>query len=207
VQTEAKTLACLSKLNGRAGLYTVWIVWALAVGFGIRELLIWDGTPGAPSNAPQMWPQDSVIDRERSEKTLIMFLHPRCKCSQASLENLARATHQFHSKPHIVIVFTVPNQADGAWNDTALWGAANALSNVRVVADKDGIEARRFGAFTSGETQVYDDDGRLIFSGGITPRRGHVGMSDGLEALTAAINNASHFKGTAAVFGCRLVRS
>ena len=61
---------------------------------------------------------------------------------------------------------------------------------MRVVNDVEGVEARRFGAQTSGTTSLYSPDGRLLFSGGITSSRGHEGDNAGEDALTQAISGS-----------------
>jgi hypothetical protein len=86
---------------------------------------------------------------------------------------------------------------------------------VTVVRDDDGREARRFGVEASGETLLYDADGSLLFSGGITAARGHAGDNAGRTELVSLLNHepssrtnivdrtGSHRDATS-VFGCPL---
>jgi hypothetical protein len=76
---------------------------------------------------------------------------------------------------------------------------------VTVLDDVDGTEARRFGALTSGQVVVYDADGRLRFSGGITPARGHAGDNAGRSAIIALLEGASSASVETPVFGCSLL--
>ena len=57
------------------------------------------------------------------------------------------------------------------WARTGLWDQAEAIPGVRIWTDVGAVEARRFGAATSGLVLVYDASGRLVFQGGITPAR------------------------------------
>jgi hypothetical protein len=85
-----------------------------------------------------------------------------------------------------------------------LWGTASALPNVTVLRDDDGVEAARFGAVTSGQTLLYDANGELIFSGGITGARGHAGDNAGRRALIALLEHKEPFHRLTSVFGCSL---
>ena len=66
------------------------------------------------------------------------------------------------------MLFLKPKQSGSEWEDTELRRSVAAIPSVMVLSDVDGAEARRFGAETSGHTLLFDRDGRLLFSGGIT---------------------------------------
>jgi len=93
---------------------------------------------------------------------------------------------------------------DDAWDQTDLLKRATALPNVTVLRDDEGREAKRFGVETSGQTLLYDANGRLVFSGGITGSRGHAGENAGELALIALLNDGHADRGNANVFGCPL---
>jgi hypothetical protein len=96
--------------------------------------------------------------------------------------------------------------ADG-WEQTDLWRTAAALPGVTVVRDVDGRAAREFGAATSGQTLLYDTDGVLLFSGGITAARAHAGDSLGRQSLVALLNREPAQRSGTSVFGCKLFHS
>jgi len=79
------------------------------------------------------------------------------------------------------------------------------MPGVRLIVDHDGRETDRFGARVSGQTFLYDRDGRLRFSGGVTMSRGHVGANAGTEAIRDVMQGRPA-SATAAVFGCALPR-
>ena len=74
------------------------------------------------------------------------------------------------------------------------------------MTDENGLEAARFGAQTSGHTLVFDSNGRLVFSGGITATRGHVGANAGENAVLAALRQQIPERGRTSVFGCSLAQ-
>jgi len=83
---------------------------------------------------------------------------------------------------------------------------ARLIPGVRVILDPDGKLARRFGVETSGHTLVYGADGKLLFAGGITSSRGHLGDNAGFAAVLEIITNRSiqSARTTTPVFGCEL---
>jgi hypothetical protein len=164
-------------------------LWCAAVGFGIRELARYETTAGAAATAPARWP-DTRLPRGEGA-TVVMFLHPDCPCSRASLGELAKLDARGAT---IDIVF------EGAHG--SLWERAGDLPGATRITD-DGSEAARFGAKTSGYVVVYDRTGTQRFAGGITASRGHAGDNIGRLAVQRILDGA---KGPAqhAVFGCAL---
>ena len=88
-----------------------------------------------------------------------------------------------------------------------MWQPAARIQNVTVVRDDDGLEAQRFGAATSGQTFLYDSQGVLQFSGGITSARGHAGDNAGRAALISLLNRLETSQPRTNVFGCPLFAS
>ena len=84
---------------------------------------------------------------------------------------------------------------------------ASEIKGANVVRDINGVEAARFGSFTSGEVLLYDREGRLAFEGGITASRGQSGPAESAHSLETAINFPSPQAKRFSVFGCELVRS
>jgi hypothetical protein len=91
------------------------------------------------------------------------------------------------------------------WERASLWQTASEIPGVNVVSDPDGIEARLFNASTSGQTVLYNTDGRLVFSGGITSARGHHGDNAGESAIIAIVTAAVPAQTETSVFGCPLL--
>ena len=65
-----------------------------------------------------------------------------------------------------------PHEMAAGWERTGVYDAATRIRRARVLIDTDGAEARAFGGFTSGQTFLFDDQGTLRFTGGVTSLRG-----------------------------------
>ena len=102
------------------------------------------------------------------------------------------------------VLFVKPANLAEGWEKTDLWASATAIPGVSVVEDDDGIEARRFHAATSGQTMLYDKNGKLIFSGGMTGARGHEGDNAGRTAIVSLLTADQANESETPVFGCPL---
>ena len=187
-----------------------WILWGLAVLWltgaigGLWVVWAYENRPGASASAPEQWPTGSGLTRATVGPTLILLAHPRCSCTQASLSELAEALARTKRLPKTYVLFLKPEGFAEGWDDTNLWQLAATLPNATLVHDDDGVEARRFGAFTSGQTLLYDASGTLAFSGGITGSRGHQGENAGRVDLIKALNGIGIRNAGTSVFGCPL---
>jgi hypothetical protein len=81
---------------------------------------------------------------------------------------------------------------------------ANRVPEATIVADVVGSLADTFGASTSGHVVAYDREGRLMFSGGITGARGHVGDNAGRRDLITALRDDHDDSHEHPIFGCGL---
>lgn len=181
------------------------LVWIVAVAAGLRTLMSYENAPGPVGVVHRIWPKASKIPRPSERAMLVMVAHPRCPCTDASMEELSKIMAHVQGKVSAYVVFSKPKGASLAWEDTELRRSAAKIRGVTVLADDDGIEARRLGAETSGHTFLYGRDGRLLFSGGITQSRGHAGDNSGESAIISLINNHRAARTNAFVFGCPLV--
>lgn len=179
-------------------------VWGCAVVGGFAALLRYKSTAGPAGAAPAVWPADSALGRDADRATLLMFVHPHCVCSRASLTELGRLLERVRGRVAPQVVFVRPPGAAPGWERTALRDAAVALPGVTVADDDGGGEARRFGAATSGTCLLYDRSGQLLFAGGITALRGHQGDSFGQERIVALLTTGAADRRDSPVFGCEL---
>lgn len=187
-----------------AGWLVFGIVWTLTLAGGFTLLWEYKLQPGDAEGTPAAWPTASRIPRREDRATLVLFAHPHCPCTRASLAELARLMARFPDRLSADVVFLRPTEAGAAWNDTDLWRRASAIPGVTTVRDDDGVEAARFGASTSGATALYDWQGRLMFSGGITSARGHEGDSFGVQRISSLLRTGKADRRDAPVFGCAL---
>jgi hypothetical protein len=185
----------------------VWVaaaVWLVSVISGLGVVWAYENRPGSKANAPHDWPVHSTLVAASDRPTLLFVAHPQCTCTRASIDELAEALARAPQHPKTYVLFLRPAVFEPGWAQTDLWRSAAALPNVTVVRDDDGIEARRFGVETSGQTLLYDRDGALIFSGGITGSRGHAGENAGELALVSLLTHGRADRTGTNVFGCPL---
>jgi len=184
----------------------LWLLigWSIAVLVCFGVLIQYSYAPGNPGEPLDQWPTATALDRSRDRATLLMFVHPHCPCSRASLEELGRLLARAGGLAETRVVFVRPGRFPSGWEETDLWSAAVAMPAVRVSVDVDGVEARRFGVATSGSTLLYDGSGNLLFRGGITGARGHAGDNAGKSAVLAGIRTGRPDLDQTSVFGCSL---
>lgn len=179
------------------------LLWVPAVTLGLSTLLRYSNTPGRLATPPGEWPHGAT--KSTGQPSLVLFLHPQCPCSRATIAELAQIMARCRGKVAAYAYFYAPRSESSSWTRSDLWADAASIPGVHAVDDPDGIEARRFGASTSGQTLLYDSSGRLAFNGGITAARGHMGPNDGQDAVVALLENRTPQHHITPVFGCSLL--
>jgi hypothetical protein len=97
-----------------------------------------------------------------------------------------------------------PKGFPAGWEETDIVASARRIPGTTVLLDLDGTQAARFGAKTSGQAVLYDGSGKLLFSGGITEGRGHLGDNAGLQRIKSLVLTGKADKAESLVFGCPL---
>ena len=164
--------------------------WASAVLGGFFWLSSYKATVGARAATPERWPSSTKVGREPGRPTLVMFAHPHCPCTRASVSELARLAAG-HPELSTRVLFLKPEDVPDEWEQTDLWRTVASIPGAVPLRDDGGREAARFGAVTSGFTILYAADGKLLFSGGITASRGHEGDSFGRRRISALLRTGS----------------
>ena len=181
-------------------------VWAWTVDYGT--------TTAQPPRATFANPAPTVggLTALTGQPTLYLFMHPRCPCTRATINQLQRVLGgsglEKAELPEVVVVATIPDgvdEHDNAWRKSDTLRLASELPNATIQYDVDGERAQSFGARASGSIALYAADGQLLFAGGVTVSRGHDGDSLGAEQLLQQIKNPSgEVPATAPALGCRL---
>lgn len=179
------------------------LAWVSSVGWGARMLFTYENTPGAPGASAGRWPAGSKIARPQGKFTLVMLAHPECPCTRASLAELEILMARLPGKLVALVEFRKPGADQREVQGMALWNRAAAIPGVSVGFDQDGAAVEEFGAEVSGQALLYDPEGLLVFSGGITAARGHEGDNAGVDAVIQRVNGGQAPFRTA-VFGCSL---
>jgi hypothetical protein len=183
-------------------LWALTIFWFTGVSSGLWVVWAYENRPGLNANAPRRWPAETALVAASDRPTVVFLAHPQCTCTRASIAELAEILARATTHPKTYVLFLKPSSFNVGWERTDLWQRAAALPGVTVLSDDDGIEAQRFGVYTSGETLLYDSGGSLMFSGGITGSRGHAGDNAGEQALIHVLNSGKAERRAWSVFGC-----
>ena len=195
-------------------LFALIAAWTVAVGFGLHKVMVYKAKAGSAGQTPVLWPSNEFVSLSPAKPTLIMFAHPRCPCTKASLGELESLAAKARDRFSATILFYEPDAEAAstqrfdfaAWTNSSLIKETRSSPGLNVVFDPEGRLARRFGAETSGHIVLYGSDGKLLFTGGITGSRGHLGENAGFEALLGILNqNSTQASGIKEpVFGCGL---
>lgn len=175
--------------------------WAGAVVAGLFWLSYHAASPGDSGDPKEQWPIGSRLAPANDRPSLLLFVQDRCPCTGASLAEFERLLARSPVPLAARIVNVRPDP-----QDDGVTIPPRSIAGVPSVADEGGVEARRFGVATSGHVLLFDRAGRLLFSGGITPARGHQGDSLGRDALLERLSGHGAYSGPARspVFGCSL---
>jgi hypothetical protein len=168
-------------------------------------------TAGEAAVAPMRWPAAGGLGLRRGRFNLLVFVHPQCPCSRATLAELARIAAVGGSQLDTrVLVLQYAGQADS--KTSPMYQQARTIAEVSVSVDTNGAAARAFGAVCSGQALLYAPRGRLLFSGGITGLRGHEGDNAGETAILRLLDAPDGAPGDppaavllTPVFGCSLL--
>jgi hypothetical protein len=182
-------------------------LWLAGVLAGFWLLSTYEFRPGAAAEPPQTWPGDAELERAADKDTLLVFFHPQCPCSRATVGELDRIAARCRDRLKLVACFVCESGTEDTWVRRELWSQVTAIPGVVAIVDHTGGIARRFGAHTSGQVLLYGADGRLRFSGGITASRGHAGDNAGESSVLSLVLEPSAECAAAPVFGCKLCRT
>jgi hypothetical protein len=187
---------------------TVWVA-AVAISFLAAGRY---ATSQAESGAVvPRWPAETSLAAPIARPRLVVFLHPLCPCSRATIAELEQVLARAPDRADASFLLVwegddPPGDPIGHLAAVESLARSTASSTVEgaVRLDVRGLEARRFGAVTSGEILLFGSDGSLRFHGGITRARGHVGANDGADALVEILLGRAPGRIEFPVFGCPL---
>src|SRR5215469_11881826 len=93
------------------------LLWSIAIAAGWVTLLRYDyeSRPHESGTVPARWPAGSKIEREHDRATLVMFAHPRCPCTRASIGELALLMAHGQGRLRAHVMFFRPVGSSDAW--------------------------------------------------------------------------------------------
>ncbi len=178
-------------------------VWAIVVGTGLLWLTDYSMRPGRNAQAPFLIASELTKYQQKNRPTFLLFAHPHCPCTRATMAELARLVAQNQGRANFQVMFFRPLDQPREWVEAALWQQASQIPEV-MVASISELDLHRFGVVTSGQTLLYDAAGKLVFSGGITGARGHEGDNTGRSAINAFLHGKPLPVAQTPVFGCSI---
>lgn len=178
--------------GGRTVLLAAWFILSLA---GFAGLSIYELTPGKGSAVQAHLPSTST------RYLATVFVHPLCPCSEATLAELASL---LTSCPELSaeLYFVKHESLDYQLQESRLWKLASAFPRTKLIVDDSGHRAKALGAATSGQTFISDASGGMVFAGGITGARGHIGANIGSSRVERAVKGNLVKQESTPVFGC-----
>lgn len=193
-------------LNRVPAVYWIAAAWLAAALGGVAALSRYESLPGKEGKALSRLPASTEPRpaEERGKFTLVLFAHPKCGCTRATLTELEAILREARGRIMARVHFYRPQGSLPNWSETPLRDRAAGLPGVTVVDDEAGAIARRFGAETSGQTYLYGPDGHLMFEGGITQSRGHEGASPGRALIAEVLQTERPASRKTRPFGCGL---
>jgi hypothetical protein len=182
----------------------IWLCIVVGLTIGMMQ---YANAPGQAGTLLTKWPTNTNLVLHKNEYTLLMFAHPRCPCTRASMGELEVLMTHCQNRITGYVVFVLPTGTDSNWTETDLVHSAKQIPGIKVKLDHDGQLAQQFGSLTSGTTFVFDDSGMLRFHGGITLARGHSGDNPGRSSIEQLVAGKPMSMTSTPVFGCALIDS
>lgn len=176
-------------------------IWAgfLAIGFG---WLFWhESLAGVESSKPL---PAKAMRVSVPGPALVMFAHPHCPCTHSSLQQLELLLARAPELQTVQVVFLQSKTPDYSWSHSLLVQQAEHISRVQIDWQSEANLIAEYGSLASGHVMLFHQDGRLLFSGGLTDSRGHEGTSAGTAAILSHLRGEPGAARTP-VYGCSLV--
>jgi hypothetical protein len=169
-------------------------------------LLRYSFAVGKTSVAPRTIPANLGLPAHLARPQLLLALHPRCPCSRATVNELAKILSRVPEGSDVTVFMYKPAGEPDSWLEGTLLDACRRM-HCQVRPDPDGRLAASLGSLTSGGVILYGADGRLRYQGGITSSRGHEGDNAGEQAIIEILRGRRSSHRSMPVFGCPIQRS
>jgi hypothetical protein len=193
-------------LRRRGVLPLIALGWMVVLLAGFSAIWSHASTPGDAEIATDKWPVGTKVELDSHLPTLVVFVHPECPCARATLTHVSSMVDQA-AVAISIISMTPPSERPATGASHGCRDQLEALSKqtlVKRIDDVENAEAIRFGASTSGDCFLYSTRGDLLFRGGVTASRGHLGDNAGLQLMIDRIHDPSQPIQSYPVFGCPL---
>ncbi len=179
-------------------------LWLAIICGSVAALHSYEITAAKTTTSAPQWPAGVSLPRPVIIPVLIMMFHPNCPCSRASITELVALIARHRNQVTAYAIFTSQpgTPQDPATRD--IWTTACSTPGLIAIRDNNGAIGHAFHATTSGQIFLYDSDGNLRFTGGITPSRAHIGDNFGARAIETFLTTGVAPRSQTSVFGCAL---
>lgn len=154
--------------------------------------------------SPRIKVEEASLVNSSMSPRAYLFLHPKCACSYASLTEFKNILPLMKGKALVKVFFTKPKGMSEETFKSDLWNEAQKIKGIQLMMDDGGEEHKKFGVTTSGEFILYNERGEKVFHGGLTPSRGHMGLSKGQIFIKEWFTGKKLARDIANVYGCGL---
>ena len=145
------------------------VVWSIGVVAGLKVMVDASVPNAAAASVGMAWPTGTHLVRNPGTPTLVMFANPREACSRDDVDNLAQWMAEQTIRINAQLVWVAVAGSQTAANEgTPLWRRATSIPGVALALDEGAVEASHFGAHASGQTWLYDGDGKLLYAGPVS---------------------------------------
>ncbi len=166
--------------------------WVWATALALHCTMVWESSPGVASRQ---------TPAHGSGLKLIFVAHTYCPCTSVALRNLMSLSGEALAKLRPEIVLTGPDATPESTAPNVI--LASKIAHVTIRYGHEAQALSDYGARTSGQCFLFDKQGKLVFSGGLTSGRGVEGECAGMEAISHVLaDKACQLQ--APVFGCPL---
>jgi hypothetical protein len=178
--------------------------WLFILGLLVWKQYDYKSTPGKASLFVGRAPDSSSIKFDSKHYNFITFIHPKCSCSEATIENLTTMTRDFANKNiSFHVVFYSSSELGSDLENSKYVKEVKELQNTRIYFDKKLTDFSLYDVETSGQSFLFDTEKNLIFKGGITESRGHLGETLSMRKIAGYLEGEKPNSITLApTFGC-----
>ena len=188
------------------GIHRNWLaLWGLLIATGLLWMTAFSMSPGLEADPLLERPAQSMVFFSEDVPTLVLFLHPRCPCTQPTMGALKKLISRKHDMV-VQPVFYLPGTMEDSWARADYWDRVIALGAHQPMIDVDGAFAKKFHVTTSGHAILFSVDGSVLYSGGITGGRVHEGDNMGLTKLNRVLDGVPVEDPRFPVYGCSIVK-
>jgi hypothetical protein len=181
------------------------VVWLAVMAGSYAWLLRYSFAGGRTSVAPRTIPAGLGMSPRLTRPQLLLALHPRCPCSRATVNELAKILTRAPQACDVTVFMYKPPGEPDSWLESGLLDACRRMG-CQIRPDPGGRLAASLGNLTSGGVVLYDAGGKLRYQGGITGSRGHEGDNAGEQAIIEILLGRRSGHKSMPVFGCPIQR-